>query len=146
MFLVFASLASVMTVIGRIRVVAGRWVWRFSFPILTMFLFFVLLFFFALESHYNVSDESDDDGSGSGFISSLCVSSCFELYLDLVSRLLSSWVTIFIGGVRWIFSGLGVYRSKASLVSIPKFLIWLRNLDFITATRAKNLNGLRKGT
>ena len=45
MFLIFASLASVMTVIGRIRVVARRWVWRVIFPMLTA-LFFLLAFLF----------------------------------------------------------------------------------------------------
>ena len=38
---------------------------------LTTLFFFVLFFFFALESNEDVSDESDDAGSGSGFTSGL---------------------------------------------------------------------------
>ena len=58
------------------------------------------IFFLALESDGDDSNESDDDGSGSGFTSGLCVSLCFELSVDQVilllsSRLLSSRVTIF---------------------------------------------------
>ena len=45
MALIFMSLASVITVIGRVRIVAGRWVWRVIFPIFTtVFLLIVLLF------------------------------------------------------------------------------------------------------
>ena len=36
------------------------------------------LFLFALESDEDVSDESDDEGSGSGFTYGSFVSSCFE--------------------------------------------------------------------
>ena len=45
----------------------------------------MIFFFFALESDDYVSDESDDEGSGSGFTSSSYVSSCFELSVDQVS-------------------------------------------------------------
>ena len=45
----------------------------------------MLLFFFDLESDDDVSDESDDEGSGSGFTSGSYVSSCFELSVDQVS-------------------------------------------------------------
>ena len=45
MFLIVASLASVMTFIGRIRVVARRWVWRVIFPMLTA-LFLLCAFIF----------------------------------------------------------------------------------------------------
>ena len=38
-----------------------------------------------LSQYEDVSDESDDEGSGSGFTSGLCVSSCFELSVDCVS-------------------------------------------------------------
>ena len=44
----------------------------------------MLFFFFALESDDDVSDESDDEGSGSGFNSGLYVFSCFELSVDCV--------------------------------------------------------------
>ena len=47
--------------------------------------FFILFFFFALESDEDVSDESDDEGSGYGFTSGSYVSSCFELSVDHVS-------------------------------------------------------------
>ena len=47
-------------------------------------------FFFALESDEDVYDESDDEGSGSGFTSGLFVSSCFELSIDRVSLLSSN--------------------------------------------------------
>ena len=60
----------------------------------------MLFFFFALESDDDVSDESDDEGSGSGFASVSCVSPCFELFVDRLSSLLSSRVTIFVGSVR----------------------------------------------
>ena len=56
-----------------------------SFRCLRHFFFFVLLFFFALESDDYVSDKSDDEGSGYGFTSGSCVSSCFELSVDRVS-------------------------------------------------------------
>ena len=122
MFLIFLSLASVMNVIGRIRVIAPRWVWRVIFRCLRQFFFFVIFFFFALESDDDVSNKSEDEGFGSGFTSGLCVSSCFELSVDRVSWLLSSQVTIFIGSVRWIFSMLEFSRSQTSLFSISGFL------------------------
>ena len=46
---------------------------------------FVIFFFFALESDDDVFDESDDEGSGSGFTSGSYVSSFFELSVDRVS-------------------------------------------------------------
>ena len=45
----------------------------------------MIFFFFARESDDNVSDESDDEVSGSGFTSGLYVSSCFELSADRLS-------------------------------------------------------------
>ena len=60
----------------------------------------MLFFFFAFKFNDDVSDKSDDEGSGSGFISGSFVSLCFELSVDRVSLLLSSQVTIFIGNVR----------------------------------------------
>ena len=45
----------------------------------------MIFFFFAFESDEDVSDESDDEGSGSGFTSGSYVSSCFELSVDRVS-------------------------------------------------------------
>ena len=63
------------------------------------FSFFVIFFFFDLESDDDVSDESDDVGSGYRFISDSCVSSCFDLSVDCVSWLLFSRVSIFIGSV-----------------------------------------------
>ena len=97
-----------MTVIGIIRVIARRWVWRVIFPMLKTIFFFLLVFFFALKYDDDISDESDDEGSGFGFSSGLCVSSCFEPSVYCVSWLLSSQFTIFIGSVRWIFSGIEV--------------------------------------
>ena len=45
MALLFMSLASVTTVIGRVWIVAQRWIWRVIFPIFTrLFLFIVFLF------------------------------------------------------------------------------------------------------
>ena len=41
--------------------------------------------FFALESDDDVSNESDDEGSVSGFTSGLSFSSCIELSVDRVS-------------------------------------------------------------
>ena len=52
---------------------------------LTTFFFFLSLFYLDLESIEDVSDESDDEGSGSGFTSGSCVSSCFELSVYRVS-------------------------------------------------------------
>ena len=49
------------------------------------FLFFVIFFFFALESNDYVSDKPYDEGSGSGFTSGSSVSSCFELPIDRLS-------------------------------------------------------------
>ena len=83
-----------------------------SFRCLRRFLFFVLFFFFALESDDDVYNESDDGGYGSGFTSGLYIYSYFELSVDRVSWFLSSRVSIFIGSVRWIFSGLKVSWSK----------------------------------
>ena len=60
----------------------------------------MLLFLFALDFDEDVSGESDDEGSGSGFTFGSYVSSCFELSFDQVSLLLSSRVTMFIGNVR----------------------------------------------
>ena len=45
----------------------------------------MLFFFFALESDGDVSEESYDEGSGSGFTSGSYVSSCFELSVYRVS-------------------------------------------------------------
>ena len=59
----------------------------------------MLFFFFDLQSDEDVSDKSDDEGSGSGFTSGSYVSSCFELSVDRVKLLLSSRVTIFIVSV-----------------------------------------------
>ena len=56
-----------------------------SFRCLRRFFFFVLIFFFALESDEDVSEKSDDEGSGSGFTSGLCVSSYFEQSVNRVS-------------------------------------------------------------
>ena len=60
----------------------------------------MFFFFFALEYDEYVSDESDNEGSGSGFTSGLCVYSCFELSVDQVSLLLSSRVSKLIGSAR----------------------------------------------
>ena len=79
-------------------------------------------FFFALESDEDVSEKSDDEGSRSGFTSSSCVSSCFEISVDRVSLLSSNQVTISVGSVRGIFSELQVSCSKTSLVSSSEFL------------------------
>ena len=43
-----------------------------SFRFLQRFFFFLIFFFFALESNEDVSNESDDEGSGSGFTSGSC--------------------------------------------------------------------------
>ena len=51
-----------------------------------MTLFLLLTFiFFALLSDEDVLDESDNEGSGYGYTSCVCVSSCFELFVDSVS-------------------------------------------------------------
>ena len=50
----------------------------------TLFLLLAFLFF-DLESDEDVSDNSDDEGYGSGFSSVSCVSPCFELSVDRVS-------------------------------------------------------------
>ena len=81
-----------------------------SFRCLRLFSFLLSLFFFALESNGDVSDdESDDEGSGSGFTSGSCLSSCFEISIDRVSGLLFKVVTKFVCHVCGIFS---VSRSK----------------------------------
>ena len=84
MFLIFASLASVMAVIGRIRVVAQRESDESSLQFLRHFFFFLFLLFFVLESDEYVSDESDDEGSGSGFTSGSCSFSFFPEKILLV--------------------------------------------------------------
>ena len=45
---------------------------------LTALLFFLVFFFFSLESNGDVSDKSVDDGSGSGFTSGSCSFSFFS--------------------------------------------------------------------
>ena len=85
MFLIVASLASIMTVIGGIRVVAQRWICQVIFSMLTTLFFFVCFFFLALDSNDNVSDKIDDGGSVSGFTSGSYVLLCFELSVDRVS-------------------------------------------------------------
>ena len=45
----------------------------------------MIFFFFALEYDDYVSEESDDEVSGSWFTSGSYVSSCFELSVDQVS-------------------------------------------------------------
>ena len=78
-----------------------------------MLFLLLVFFFFALESDGYVSDdESDDEGSGSGLTSGLCISSCFELSIDRVSRLLFKVVTKSACSVSGIFS---VSCSKTSL-------------------------------
>ena len=52
---------------------------------LTTCFFFLRFFFFVLESDDDIFDEYEDEGSGSGFSSGLCVSSFFELSVDHVS-------------------------------------------------------------
>ena len=84
--------------------------------------FFLLrFFFFDLESDDDVfDDKSDDDGSGSGFTSSSCLSSFFELFVGRVSGFSCNGLTKSVGCVSGIFS---VSSSKTSLVSISEFLI-----------------------
>ena len=67
---------------------------------LTTLFLLLAFFFFALESDEDISGEYDDDGSGSGFTSGLCVYSCFELSVDRVSLLSSNRVTISVVSVR----------------------------------------------
>ena len=52
---------------------------------ITTVFFFLRFFFFALESNEDVSDEYDNEGSGSGSTSGSCISSYFELSVDCVS-------------------------------------------------------------
>ena len=79
MFLVFALLTSIITVVRGIRIIARRWVGRVLFPMLTALFFFLLFFFFGAESDDDDSNESDDDGSGSRFTSGSFLSLRFEL-------------------------------------------------------------------
>ena len=68
MFLIFVLLTSIITVIGRIRIIARRRVGGvISLMLTTLFLLRALLFF-ALESNDDESDKSDDDGSGFGLL------------------------------------------------------------------------------
>ena len=88
---------------------------------LTAIFFLLRFFFFDIESdEYVFDEESDDDGSGSGFTSGSCLYSFFELSVDRVSAFLCNGVTKSVCGVSGIFS---VSRSKTSLVSISDFLI-----------------------
>ena len=50
-FLIFALFASVITIIGRIRIVARRWVWQVIFPML----FFLIAFFSLISSLTKIS-------------------------------------------------------------------------------------------
>ena len=77
-------------------------------------------FFFALEYNEDISDESDDEGSGSGFTSGSCLPSCFELSVDHVSGLMCKVVIKYACHVSGIVS---ISRSKTSLVSNSEFLI-----------------------
>ena len=74
MFFIFASSTSIMTVIGRIRIIARTWVGRVIFPMLaTLFLLFTFIFLLGAESDDDDKyDESDDDGSDSEFTFGLC--------------------------------------------------------------------------
>ena len=87
-----------------------------SFRCLRRFFFFLRFFFFALESDEDVSDESDDEGSGLWFTSGLCLSSCFDISVDRCISLCHPTV------------------ETADI----------RSIDFATSTRAKILNGLRR--
>ena len=84
MFLIFSSCMSIMTIIGRIRIIARRWVGRFILQILTTLFLLCALLFHALESDDNDFDESYEDCSGSRFTSGLCVLLNFELSTDRV--------------------------------------------------------------
>ena len=92
-----------------------------SFQCLQRFLFLSRFFFFDLVSDKDVFDEeSDDDCSGSGFTSCLCLSLFFELSVDRVSGFSCNGVTKSGCRVSEFFS---VSRSKTSLVSSSVFLI-----------------------
>ena len=84
MLLIFASFMSIITVIGRIRIIARRWVGRVIFPMLTALFLLLALLFPCSRSNDDESNESDDDGSGSGFTSGSYVSLCLELSVDRV--------------------------------------------------------------
>ena len=78
-------------------------------------------FFFDLESDEDVfDDKSEDDGSGSGFNSGLCLYSIIELSFDCVGGLSCNGVTKSVCCVSGISS---VSRFKNSLVSSSEFLI-----------------------
>ena len=129
MLLIFASFTSIMTVIGRIRIITWRWVGRVILTMLTTFFFFLFLFFFGAESDDDESEESDDDGSGSRLTSGLLFLLHFELSTDQVILLLSSRV---VSGRVPIFSIFlfDVSRSNTSLVSNSESLINLRYANF----------------
>ena len=78
MFLLFASLASVITVIRSIRKLLVEGSDESSSRCLQRFFFFLILLFFDIESNEDVSDESDNAGSGSGFTSGSCSFSFFS--------------------------------------------------------------------
>ena len=123
MFLIFVLLASIITVIKTIRIVAQRWVWRVIFPMLTtLFLLIAFLliwyqvwwrclwwwvwrwwfwvqFFFRFVPFF-----------------------IFELFVDRVSGLLCKGVTESVCHVSGFYS---VSCSKTSLVSSSELLIWL---------------------
>ena len=76
-----------------------------SFRCLRRFFFFLIFFFLALDYDEEVSDESNNEGSGSGFTSSFCLSSCFEISIYRVSLLSSNRVTISVGSIVEYFQG-----------------------------------------
>ena len=84
MFLIFALFTSIMTVIGKIRIIARRWVGRVIFPMLTTLFLLIDFLFSGAESDDDESDKSDDDGSGSRFTSGSCFLLRFELSTDQV--------------------------------------------------------------
>ena len=122
MTVIFKSLASVVTSVGRIIIDRQR-VWSFLFPVfLTVFLLIAFLF-----SWFTVicviwkfdlfDDESDNDGSGSGSAGTCAFPFCSDEYVGSVGKS--------VGRVRGVSSGIFVPTWIESIGDIIQLVLFV---------------------
>ena len=112
MALFFMSLASIITVIRQLWIVARWWVWRVKFSCFCDSFFWCHFLFFDDESDDDLfDDKSDDDSSGSG-LSGTCPFSFSEKYVGHVSGLFSFRQVIGIFLFSWV---IGIFHLVESL-------------------------------